>query len=73
MIVPMVMVPLVNRIGSRSDLSVKGAVTKDTMLNFDGDFHGHGRVYLMCKRTFTNFIFSLQTVFMYSTKYQLKF
>ena len=50
-IVPMVTVPLMDRMGPLSILSLKGPVTADTMLNFDGDYHGHGHNDATCEQT----------------------
>ena len=43
-------VPLMNRMGSRSILSVKGNITIDTIIYFDGDLDGHRDVMLRVNR-----------------------
>ena len=44
-----VRVPLVDIMGLEPILSIKGIVITDTIINFDGDFHGH--VDVTCKQT----------------------
>ena len=50
-IVPMETDRLTDRLGSECILSVKRTITIHTMLNFDGDFDGHGHGDGMCKQT----------------------
>ena len=40
-----------DRMGPLSILSLKGPVTADTMLNFDGDYHGHWHNDATCEQT----------------------
>ena len=47
----MVTVTFVDWMSQEPILSVKGTVTIDTMLNFDGDFHGDWHVDVTCKQT----------------------
>ena len=41
------------RMGSTPNLSVKWSISIDTMLNYDGDQHGHGDGDGTCKQAFS--------------------
>ena len=50
--VRMVMDCLIEKMGSAPNLSVKWTISIDTMLNYDGDQHGHGDGDGTCKQAF---------------------
>ena len=60
--IKVVTVTLTDRMGLEAILSVKGTVTKDTMLNLDDDFHGHELFNATYKRTFIFIFLSGQNV-----------